>query len=188
MNKIPMPFPGREQAEEELSRDSCYGRIPECDREKVINKAWLKGVKAAELVFGRYRGEINFIRIIEESGLTCKKVDVDYIVGNQRYYSDYLTGKRLIHLYMKSISSWAKEKGVEMDEAVNWILSHEYYHFLEWNELGMTSREYQVPMLKLGSLKIGRTGIRALSEIGANGFACRYHQLSDTSLAAHEAD
>ena len=35
----------------------------------------------------------------------------------------------------------------------------------------MTSRRYQVPILKIGSLKIGRTGVPSLSEIGANAFA-----------------
>lgn len=179
MNKISMPFPGRELAKEELSRDSCYGKVPECDRSKIIDNAWLKGVRAAEMVFGRCRGEKNFLRIAEESGLACIKVDRDYVMGNQRYFSDYLTGQKRIQLYMKSISLWAEENGMELDEAVNLILSHEYYHFLEWNELGMTSKDYQVPMVKLGRLKIGRTGIRALSEIGAHGFAGRYYQLSN---------
>ncbi|MEY8357201.1 hypothetical protein AALB39_28195 [Lachnospiraceae bacterium 54-53] len=179
MNKIFMPFPGRELANEELSRDSCCGKVPECDRPIITDKAWLKGTKAAELIFGRYRGETDFMRIIEKSGLTCKKIDTDYVMGNQRYFSDYLTGQKLIHLYMKSISLWAEENEMELDEAVNLILSHEYYHFLEWSELGLTSKDYQVPMLKLGGLKIGRTGIRALSEIGAHGFAFRYHQLAN---------
>lgn len=180
MNKISMPFPGRELAEEELSRDSCYGKIPEGVRPVITDKAWLKGMKAAELVFKRYRGEKDFMKIVEESGLTYEKIDTDYVMGNQRYFSDYLTGQKLIHLYMKSISLWAEENGMETDEAVNLILSHEYYHFLEWNELGLTSKDYQVPMVKLGGLRIGRTGIRALSEIGAHGFACRYYQLANT--------
>lgn len=182
-----MPFPGRELADEELSRDICYGKIPECDRPVITENAWMKGIRAAELVFKRYRGEKNFMRIVKESGLTCETVDTDYVMGNQRYFSDYLTGQKLIHLYMKSISLWAEENGMETDEAVNLILSHEYYHFLEWSELGLTSKDYQVPIVRLGRLKIGRTGIRALSEIGAHGFACRYHQLAAASQEHHPA-
>ena len=49
-----------------------------------------------------------------------------------------------------------------LETAQNVILSHEYFHFLEWTKLGLTSREYQVPMLKLGPLKLGKTGVRAL--------------------------
>lgn len=44
-------------------------------------------------------------------------------------------------------------------------------NYLGWNELGFTSRGYQVPMLLIGRYKLGRTGIRALSEIGAHVFA-----------------
>ncbi len=178
MNNISMPFPGRELAEEELSRDSCSSKVPACDRPVITDKAWIKGVRAAELIFKRYQGETDFLEIIKQSGLTCEKIHIDYVMGNQRYFSDYLTGQKRIHLYMKSISLWAEENEMGEHEAINLILSHEYYHYLEWSELGLTSKDYQVPMVKLGSLKIGKTGIRALSEIGAHGFACRYYQLA----------
>ncbi len=71
-------------------------------------------------------------------------------------------------------------------EAENLILSHEYYHFLEWNKLGLTSRDYQVPMISIGPLRLGRTGIRALSEIGAHGFAHTYHQLLRRNMESIE--
>lgn len=177
MNTGSMPFPGKELAQDELSRDSCYHKIRSEDRKRITDRAWQKGEAAAEMIFLRYNGEKDFFRIVTESGLTCEKVDADYVVGNQRYFSDYLTGQKRIHLYLKSISLWAIENKMEMAEAMNLILSHEYYHFLEWSELGFTSKEYLVPMLRIGSLKIGRTGIRALSEIGAHAFACRYDQL-----------
>ena len=35
----------------------------------------------------------------------------------------------------------------------------------------MASRKFQVPILKIGKWKIGKTGIPSLSEIGANAFA-----------------
>ena len=35
----------------------------------------------------------------------------------------------------------------------------------------MVSRRYQVPILKIGAWELGKTGIPALSEIGANAFA-----------------
>ncbi len=70
-------------------------------------------------------------------------------------------------------------------EAENLILSHEYYHFLEWNKLGLTSRDYQVPMVSIGPLHLGKTGIRALSEIGAHGFAHTYHHLLEAQHGKH---
>ena len=97
-------------------------------------------------------------------------------MGRQRYFSDYLSGKNEINLYLRSIALWAEENHMEPRQAQNMILSHEYFHFLECTKLGLTSRDYQVPMLRIGPLKIGRVGIRALSEIGAHAFARTYYE------------
>jgi len=173
-----MPFPGLDLAEKELSYDFCYGKIPPEDRGGIIEKAWEKGQKAARTVFEKYNGNTDFFTIAKESGLKCVIEDKDYIVGNRRYFSDYLSGKKTISLYRKSIALWAEQNCLELDDAINLILGHEYFHFLECTEIGLTSREYQVPMLIIGPIKIGRTGIRALSEIGAHAFARTYYELA----------
>jgi len=172
-----LPFPNRELADTELSYDYCYGKIPPEDRAEIVESAWNKGVEAAKVVYDRYQGSCDFFHILKKSGLTCVKVDTDYVMGNRRYFSDYLTGRARVQLFMKSIALWAAENGIGVDEAANMILSHEYFHFLEHTEIGLTSREYQVPILIFGKLKLGRTGIRALSEIGAHAFAWTYHAL-----------
>jgi len=169
------PFPDFESAGKELSYDYCYNKIPAGDREKIVKAAWDKGSLAAAAIYERYRGEKDFFVITEKSGLVCQKADLDYIAGDRRYFSDYLSGKKLIRLFTKSIALWAKKNDLDEKTAANLILSHEYFHFLECTELGLTSRLYQVPMIILGPLKIGRTGIRALSEIGAHGFAYTYN-------------
>jgi len=173
-----MPFPGPDLAEKELSYDFCYGKIPPEDRKAITLKAWEKGARAAKTVFKRYNGTTDFFAIAEDSGLECVIEDKDYVVGDRRYFSDYLTGKKRISLYKKSIALWAETNGLELDVATNLVLSHEYFHFLECTEIGLTSREYQVPMLIIGPLRIGRTGIRALSEIGAHAFARTYYELA----------
>ena len=104
----------------------------------------------------------DFFKIAADSGLVCECVDKDYISGNQRYFSDYISGQSRIHLYLGAIRLWARENGMTLETAQNVILSHEYFHFLEWTKLGLTSREYQVPMLELGPLKLGKTSVRAL--------------------------
>jgi len=177
MSDYTLPFPGRELADQALRYDYCYGKIPVEDRARIVDMAWEKGTKAAETVYARYNGSANFFDILHKSGLECVKVDIDYVSGNQRYFSDYLTGRKRIQLFTQSIALWANQNGLDEDTAANLILSHEYFHFLEHTELGLTSREYQVPMLIIGPLKLGRTGIRALSEIGAHAFAWAYHAL-----------
>ena len=123
----------------------------------------------------------------EQRAQHCECVDKDYISGNQRYFSDYISGQSRIHLYLGAIRLWAQENGMTLETAQNVILSHEYFHFLEWTKLGLTSREYQVPMLELGPLKLGKTGVRALSEIGAHAFARTYYELTEERERQDEA-
>lgn len=172
-----LPFPGRDVAEKELTYDPCYARIPPQDRARIVARAWDKGVGAAREVFAHSGGETDFKKIAAASGLVCEELDKDYIVGRQRYFSDYIAGQNKINLYLGSIALWAAENGMDVPTAVNVILSHEYFHYLEWTRLGLTSREYEVPMLCIGSWKLGKTGIRALSEIGAHAFARTYYEL-----------
>ena len=132
-------------------------------------------------------GSFDFHTIARGSGLKLVEIPKDYIVGKQRYFSDYISGQNLINLYSGSIQKWAEQNGLEYADAVNLILSHEYYHYLEMNEIGQASRDYLVPMLNIGPLKLGKTGIRALSEVGAHAFARKYYELVTERKQQHEA-
>lgn len=178
MGEFHLPFPGRELADRELTYDLCYRRIPEEDRESIVEHAWQKGCQAAKMVFDEQKGSTDFFSIVKNSGLKLEEKDIDYVAGQQRYFSDYVSGRKTVTLYLKSIALWAEENEMELHAAENLILSHEYYHFLEITRLGLTSRDYQVPMLILGPIKIGKTGVRALSEIGAHAFARTYFELA----------
>ena len=177
MEEFRFPFPGRKLADKELTYDPCYEKIPEADRAVIVEKAWQKGSRAAEMVFRREKGSVDFHTIARNSGLELVEIPKDYIVGKQRYFSDYISGRKLINLYSGSIRKWAEQNELEYADAVNLILSHEYYHYLEMNEIGLASRDYLVPMLTIGPVKIGKTGIRALSEVGAHAFARKYYEL-----------
>lgn len=184
--EIQLPFPDRTLADRELERDPCYGRIPPQDRAGIVESAWNKGANAARALYREQAGSCDFFSIARASGLKLVEKDVDFVSGNQRYFSDYIAGQSVVNLYLKSIGLWAQQNGMELKQAENLILSHEYFHFLEWTRLGLTSREYRVPMLCVGPLRLGNTGIRALSEIGAHAFARTYHELCKE--ADHGAD
>ena len=177
MSDYSLPFPGLDLAGKELSYDYCYGKIPPEERDLIIKMAWEKGETAARDCYAKFNGEADFFAIAEQSGLSVDLVDKDYVIGNMRFFSDYLSGRKKICLYLRSITLWAEQNKLDEETARNLILSHEYFHFLECTSLGLTSRLYQVPMLIIGPLKLGRTGIRALSEIGAHAFAHTYHNL-----------
>ena len=171
MEEFRFPFPGRELADKELTYDPCYARVPEQDRAAIVEKAWQKGSAAARDVFRRQNGSGDFRAIVQNSGLQLNEKDSDFVAGGQRYFSD------CVNLYRKAIELWAQQNALDYETAVNLILSHEYFHFLEVTELGLTSRDYTVPMVQIGPVRLGKTGLRALSEIGAHAFARTYHDL-----------
>ena len=168
MSKSKFPFPGKSLALRELGADPCYEKIPPKERKGIVEQAWSIGELAACDEYQKTMGSNDFRSIFEDRGVSVETRNVDYVVGKQRYFSDYLSGKNRVTLYEKSIRLWAEENSLEYENACNLILSHEYFHYLECNGLGLTSRIYQVPMLRIGSLSLGRTGIHALSEIGAH--------------------
>ena len=177
MEEFRFPFPDRKLADKELTYDLCYAKIPEEDRAVIVENAWQKGCEAARTVFQQEHGSMDFYDITRRSGLKLIEKNTDYVVGGQRYFSEYISGQKCINLYTRSIQLWAEQNGLGYEQAVNLILSHEYYHFLEVSRIGLTSRDYLVPMLQIGPVKLGKTGVRALSEIGAHAFARTYYDL-----------
>ena len=178
------PFPTRELARKELLWDRSVARIPEEDKERVIDLAWSKGESAAHMVFEESNGQSDFFQICKDAGLTLIKKDIDCVYGNQRYFSDYVSGTKEITLYEQSCALWAEQNQLELHDAQNLILMHEFFHVLETTRLGLTSKEYIVPLFTIGPFKLGKTGIHALSEIAAHAFTNTYygllHNVSDT--------
>ena len=145
------PFPTRELARKELLWDRSVAR------ERDFNCSGLG--------------------LCKDAGLTIIKKDIDCVYGNQRYFSDYVSGTKEITLYEQSCALWAKQNQLELHDAQNLILMHEFFHVLETTRLGLTSKEYTVPLFTIGPFKLGKTGIHALSEIAAHAFTNTYYEL-----------
>ena len=175
------PFPTRELALKELSWDRYVMRIPEEDKERIVDLAWSKGERAAHMVFEESNGQSDFFQICKDVGMTIIKKDIDCVYGNQRYFSDYVSGTKEITLYEQSCALWAKQNQLDLHEAHNLILMHEFFHVLETTRLGLTSKEYTVPLFTIGPFKLGKTGIHALSEIAAYAFTNTYYGLLNSS-------
>ena len=175
------PFPTRELALKELSWDRYVMRIPEEDKKRIVDLAWSKGECAAHMVFEESNGQSDFFQICKDAGMTIIKKDIDCVYGNQRYFSDYVSGTKEITLYEQSCALWAKQNQLDLYEAQNLILMHEFFHVLETTRLGLTSKEYTVPLFTIGPFKLGKTGIHALSEIAAHAFTNTYYGLLNSS-------
>jgi hypothetical protein len=181
------PFPDKKLSREELTRDILYDNIPSEDRVRISDRAWETGVAAARCLIERYATAENMMDIAFKSGLKVARPEIDNVVGKVRYFSEYFSNDNRIVLYMGSLRKWANENGLLVEDAEELVLSHEYYHFLECNEIGETSAQYVVPTLKIGNFVIMKAGIRALSEIGAHGFSRTYYE-SVHNLASYKDD
>ncbi len=170
------PFPDKISSREELTRDLLYHKIRSQDLEKIADRAWETGVAAARALIDEYGRDKPIESIAGLSGLSLERIGKDNVAGNVRYFSEYYSGRSKIVLYLQSIGKWAKANHLSMSEAEELILSHEYYHFLECTKLGLTSKQYQVPTVCIGPISLGKSGIRALSEIGAHGFSRTYFE------------
>lgn len=167
------PFPNKENSMQELREDYVFSKIEPNEVERIFEEAWAVGEEQARRFLAGHRQETRLVmrEILEDKGVTVLVQDVDYVLGKRRYFCEFLSGRNQLKIYKKSVELWCEENGFGYEEGLNVILCHEYFHYLEWNEIGMASRIYQVPILKLGPLKIGKTGVPSLSEIGANAFA-----------------
>lgn len=180
------PFPSHELAFQELAADRLFERIPFADRQPIVDAAWAKGVRAAQAIFEETKGNSNFIDICQQHGITVVHRDLDCVYGSQRYFSDFVSKQLVVTLYDRSCELWARQNQMSVSAAQNLILSHEFFHILEVTKLGLTADDYQVPTFKLGPLVLIRSGVQALSEIGAHGFAYTYFQLLSKKGISYE--
>ncbi len=173
MNRF--PFPDRIQSREELKRDVLYRKIPEADRISICDMAWKRGARISEEVMEKYPGK-DIRGILGREGLTVTMVCRDEVRGKIRTFGEFYPTKKEIVLYMGSIAKWAEANHLDETPAVDLILAHEFFHYLECTKIGETSRLYFVPVMQIGKFTLGKSGIRALSEIAAHGFTSTYFE------------
>lgn len=167
------PFPNKEDSYQELLLDYVFPKIDPGQVEAIFEDAWTVGEEQGKFFLKELQEEEcpDMLQIMRRKGLKVQIKDMDYVLGKRRYFCEYLSGRNLVTIYTGSVKLWCEKNGFSYDDGLNIILCHEYFHYLEWNKIGMVSRRHQVPMLKLGPLRLGRTGIPSLSEIAANAFA-----------------
>lgn len=177
MDEVRFPFPDRVLALRELQADPAGGKLCLAQQEALRDKAWTFGQEAARMVYARAEGESSFRTLLGKSGLRVSVQPRDCVMAGRRYFAIFESGRATVEIYEQAVAMWADENGLAYSEAENLILSHEYFHYLETGELGPASALVTLPLLRIGSIAIGRKGIRALSEIGAHAFARTYYEL-----------
>lgn len=188
MNQKIFPFPDKESSMDILKNDPCYAKIPEDRVEDVFEDAWLTGIEEAQKFISSYCLDLDFdmMKILGKLGFEIIQQDIDYVMGNIRYFCEYFPEKNQIYVYNKGIDLWAASNDLESEHSRNIILAHEFFHYLEAKKLGWISKRCLVPMLKIGKFSFGKTGIAALSEVAANSFANEYYTAYTNYLSATE--
>ncbi len=179
---VKFPFPDEETSRPLLEQDPEYGKIPPDEVENVFRRAWQTGVDAAEqLLEQETERPLDFFAISRKNSIQIISSEKDNVAANTRYYSEFYPKDKKIYLYNDSIRLWCAANGLSLANGRMLILSHEFFHFLESTTLGWTSKQYEVPMARIGGLTLGKTGCPSLSEIAANAFAftCFPHLLID---------
>lgn len=165
------PLPDLASAKREFERDPLYRRIPPEKAEAVLAKAWRTGAAAAEKLRAERGFAIRISDLAAENGMELVRETGDCVAAGLRSFGEYSSDPDRIVLYLGAIGKWAEANGWETDAAEEMSAAHEYFHYLEHSRLGPTSRQCVVATLRIGNFVLLQSGVRALSEIGAYGFA-----------------
>lgn len=163
------PYPCRGACAPEFAADPCAGRLAGARRAEAIDMAWERGTGAARRMFPGGARCTDFARVCADAGLTVVRGGAERAAG-RLFFAEYLPKKRLVVVNTPSLRMWADHHGVGLGTAVDMALCHEYFHHLEWTRLGLTSLALDIPLLRVGPIRVGRVRFRSLSEIGAYGF------------------
>lgn len=167
------PFPDRIGSREELKRDVLYRKIPESDRLRICDMAWERGAGEAARILEAHPDQ-SIRQIAEAAGMQVVFAEEDKVNGNRRTFGEYSPNEQQMVLYLGAIRKWAECYELTEEEAAELVMAHEFYHYMEHTKIGLTSELYQVPTWKIGKWVLVKSGIRALSEIGAHGFSRTY--------------
>lgn len=167
------PFPDKENSLSVFRSDYVFPKINKEKAEEIFEDAWNTGEEQARSFLEKNGGDepLQMLKILENKGVRIIRQDIDNVLGRERYFCDFFPKKKELFIYTESVRLWCESNHVSYEKGLNLILCHEYFHYLEQTETGMISRRHQVPILKLGPIKLGKTGIPSLSEIAANAFA-----------------
>lgn len=167
------PFPDRQSSWIVFQKDPCLRKIPQDQTQLIFEDAWTIGKEHAKAFLEEHCDPSNYDMscILSKLGFSVIEQDIDNVVGKVRYFCEYLSEKNTIYVYKKSIMLWAESNCFDYTLSKNIILAHEYFHYLEAHKIGWVSGRCTVPMLRIGKLAFGKTGIASLSEVAANAFA-----------------
>jgi|SRR5690625_2884174 len=152
-----------------LKKDLLYRKLNEKERDHIIDSSIEIGRKAAEQKSHEGLVEHN-IKDFIEIFCTIHKTDR----RDSHAFSEFSYPKNIITLYMANIEKAyinLLDKGYQVDfeKFTDVFLLHEFFHYVEENEIGSLSQLFTVQVFKIFGYT-RKVEIRMVSEIGANAF------------------
>lgn len=162
----------------ELKEDAIFRKIPENMILELINEALEKGYKASERIIKEY-GDSDIYEICSSKGIKVNIVNRGNTFKFLRVRAEYEHSKKKLTIYKSSIDEMMNQleglkffgKPLDVD-IIKIHLAHELYHYLEYEEIGLTNEELpRISLFQLGSFRRLSTVIKT-REIAAHAF-CR---------------
>lgn len=165
----------------ELKQDNLYLKIPTRQRKYYIDESIKIGIQVAESIKEKHKN-----KSIEA---LCQLYNIRInIIGNKQISkylnlrAEYLNYNNQINIYQSSMEKMMQQFAqINVDltyqEILEIHLAHEFFHFLEFNMIGITSDHLQPIKMKRLLLKNSNASVLKTREIAAHTFCLKYLNL-----------
>lgn len=166
----------------ELKQDNLYTKIPNTQKHYYINESVKIGQNVAKNIKHNYRNK-SIKEICELHNLKINIIENKQISKFLKLRAEYLHYDRQINIYKSSIEKMMQqfaELDIDLtyEEIVDIHLAHEFFHYLEFSEIGITSDRLKPINIK-SFLHHNRTAsILKTREIAAHTFCYQYLNLN----------
>lgn len=174
---IPSIFLNKEELiNQELKNDLYYDRIKNIDLSDITSMAWNRGTNEAKKCKNQ---DIN--ALLKKEGINFEINNFNFTPGYM-IFSQIIVNEKKITIYMKNIEKEFIPSIPEKyflwkarDRLINLFLCHEYYHYLEYYYIGLTSSIDKVN-LKFGFINVKKQ-LNSLNEIAAHAFVKEFYDI-----------
>ncbi|WP_066500963.1 hypothetical protein [Abyssisolibacter fermentans] len=168
----------------ELKEDNIYRKIPHNMQKLYVSESMKIGVGTANLIKEKYN-DADIKSICSDKGITIKFIDKIPKLKFIKIRADYSHQEKCLNIYNSSIEEMYKQFNkidmgfkLNVDDIINIHIAHELYHYLEYEEIGLTNEILpKITLFKFGSIERKSTVVKT-REIAAHMFCRKMLNLS----------
>lgn len=174
----------RAQGLELLKRDPMFHRIPECDREILVDDALTVGCQRCDALVDRFRTRDPMelaqrldVRVVFDIS-TYPRMPVTMLARYNRKPPSIIVFEQTLRRCRERLAQHEMRTSSKLvSDLTAMCVAHELFHHVEHTENSQVNLGYRLPVLDIGFLKIEKSPIM-LSEIAAHAFTAQMFGLS----------